>query len=113
NSVQITSSEKLAGTWRLFQFDVTAAAKPGETNSLAVEVFPPQPHDLAITLVDWAPMPPDKEMGLWGDVHITTTGPVALRYPAVLTKLDLPSTELAQLAVRVELKNGSAQAVEG
>ena len=82
-------------------------------NSLAVEVFPPQPEDLAITLADWAPMPPDKEMGLWGDVHITATGPVALRYPAVLTKLDLPSTEQAQLTVRVELKNGSGQAVEG
>jgi len=113
NGRQIASADKLAGTWRRFEFDITAAARPGEINSLAVEVFPPQPHDLAITLVDWAPMPPDKEMGLWGDVHITTTGPVALRYPAVLTKLDLPSTELAQLTVRAELKNGSAQAVEG
>ena len=40
NGVQVASSEKLAGTWRLFQFDVTAAAKRGETNSLAVEIFP-------------------------------------------------------------------------
>jgi exo-1,4-beta-D-glucosaminidase len=113
NGHQIASADKLAGTWRVFEFDVTATARPGEKNSLAVEVFPPQPDDLAITLVDWAPMPPDKEMGLWRDVHITATGPVALRYPAVLTKLNLPSTEQAQLTVRVELKNGSAQAVEG
>ncbi len=91
NGVQVASSDNLAGTWRVFQFDVTAAAKPGEMNSLAVEIFPPQPRDLAITLVDWAPMPPDKEMGIWRDVHITATGPVALRYPAVLTKLNLPS----------------------
>ncbi len=78
NGRQIASADKLAGTWRRFEFDITAAARPGEINSLAVEVFPPQPDDLAITLVDWAPMPPDKEMGLWGDVHIAATGPVAL-----------------------------------
>ncbi|HYK91310.1 MAG TPA: hypothetical protein VE398_21240, partial [Acidobacteriota bacterium] len=112
NGVQIASSEKLAGTWRLFQFDVTAAAKPGETNALAVEIFPPQPHDLAITLVDWAPMPPDKEMGIWRDVHIFATGPVALRYPAVLTKLNVPSANEALLTVRAELTNADDHSVD-
>jgi exo-1,4-beta-D-glucosaminidase len=113
NGVQIASSEKLAGTWRLFQFDVTAAAKPGQTNSLAIEIFPPQPHDLAITLVDWAPMPPDKEMGIWRDVHITATGPIALNYPAVLTKLNLPSTDRAMLTIRAMLINADDHPVEG
>ena len=107
NGVKIASSEVLAGTWRLFELDVTSASKPGQTNSLAIEIFPPQPHDLAITLVDWAPMPPDKEMGLWRDVHITATGPIALRYPAVLTKLNLPSTNEATLTVRAELTNAA------
>jgi len=45
NGRQIASADKLAGTWRRFEFDITAAARPGEINSLAVEVFPPQPHD--------------------------------------------------------------------
>ena len=112
NGAQIASSEKLAGTWRLFQFDVTSAAKAGESNSLAVEVFPPQPRDLAITLVDWAPMPADKEMGIWRDVHITATGPVTLRYPAVLTKLNLPSTDRATLTIRAELVNAADHPVE-
>ena len=113
NGHRVASADQLAGTWRLFEFDVTAAARPGETNSLAVEVFPPQPHDLAITLVDWAPMPPDKEMGIWRDVRITATGPVALRYPAVFTKLNLPSTDRAALTVRVELQNSTNRAIEG
>jgi hypothetical protein len=39
----------MASAWRLFEFDVTAAAKPGGTNSPAIEVFPSLPHDLAIT----------------------------------------------------------------
>jgi len=113
NGRRIASADKLVGTWCLFDFDVTAAARPGETNSIAVEVFPPQPHDLAITLVDWAPMPPDKEMGIWRDVHITATGPVALRYPAVFTRLNLPSTDQAELTVRVELQNSASHAIEG
>jgi exo-1,4-beta-D-glucosaminidase len=112
NGVQVASPEELAGTWRLFQFDVTSAAKAGEMNSLAVEVFPPQPRDLAITLVDWAPMPADKEMGIWRDVHITATGPVELRYPAVLTRLDLPSTDRATLTIRAEVVNAADHPVE-
>jgi exo-1,4-beta-D-glucosaminidase len=112
NGVQIASSTELAGTWRLFQFDVTSAAKPGDTNSIAVEVFPPQPRDLAITLVDWAPMPPDKEMGIWRDVRIRATGPVALRYPAVLTKLNPAPANEAELTVRAEVRNATDRAVE-
>jgi len=112
NGKQIASSEKLAGTWRLFRFDVTAAARAGETNSLAVEVFPPQPRDLAITLVDWAPMPPDKEMGLWRSVRIRATGPIAIRFPAVLMRLNLPSASQAELTVRAELTNAAGHAVE-
>ena len=87
NGRQIAGADQMAGAWRLFQFDVTAAASPGATNVLAVEVFPPLPHDLAITFVDWNPLPPDKDMGLWRDVWITATGPVAMRYPMVITQL--------------------------
>ena len=112
NGVQIASSKILAGTWRLFQFDVTTAAKPGETNSLAVEVVPPEPRDLAITLVDWAPMPPDKEMGIWRDVHIFATGPIALSYPSVLTQLNLPSHHEALLKVRAEITNSATYPVD-
>jgi len=113
NGRQIASADKMAGTWRLFEFDVTAAARPGELNALAVEVFAPQKSDLAITLVDWGPMPPDKEMGIWRDVHITATGPVVVRFPAVFTKLNLPATDWAELTVRAELKNLTDQPVEG
>ena len=49
---------------------------------LAVQVFAPTDNDLAITFVDWNPAPPDKNMGLWRDVYLTTSGPVALRYPS-------------------------------
>lgn len=112
NGAQVATSERLAGTWRLFRFDVTSAAKPGDNNALAIEVLPPQPRDLAITLVDWAPMPPDKEMGVWRDVRIEATGPIAMRYPAALARLNLPLKDQAAVTVRTELTNSSAHVVE-
>ena len=113
NGKQVAAADKAAGAWRLFEFDITAAAKAGETNTLAIEVFPPQPHDLAITFVDWNPQPPDKNMGMWRDVYVTATGPVAVRYPAVTTTLNLPKTDQAQLMVRAELRNASDHDVDG
>jgi exo-1,4-beta-D-glucosaminidase len=113
NGKQVASADKAAGAWRLFEFDITTAAKTGETNTLAIEVFPPQPHDLAITFVDWNPQPPDKNMGMWRDVYVTATGPVAVRYPAVTTTLNLPKTDQAEILVRAELRNASDHDVDG
>ena len=112
NGKQIASSDKMAGAWRLFEYDVTAAAVPGGTNALAVEVFAPLPQDLAITFVDWNPQPPDKNMGLWRDVSISTTGPVALRFPSVASKVSAAG-DAAQLTIRAELKNAADRAIEG
>src|ERR1019366_7043508 len=113
NGRQIQNSKDMVGTWRVFEFDVTKNAMPGKVNTLAVEVFPPQRDHLAITFVDWAPTPPDKDMGIWREVSIVTSGPVALRDSHVLTALDLPSTDKAQLKVSTELKNATDKAVRG
>src|ERR1700678_1493860 len=113
NGKQIASADKAAGAWRLFEFDVTGTARPGESNALAVEVFSLLPNDLAITFVDWNPLPPDKDMGLWREVYIAATGPVAVRFPAVFTKLNTPANDQAQLTVRCELRNASAHAADG
>ena len=110
NGRQIADARQVAGAWRVWQFDITAAARPGETNVLAVEVFPPLPNDLAITFVDWNPLPPDKGMGLWRDVWVAATGPVALRFPMVTTKL---RGSEAELTVRAEAVNASGRAVDG
>ena len=110
NGKQIAASDGLAGAWRLFAFDVTGAAKVGDTNVLAVEISPPEPGDLAITFVDWNPLPPDKLMGLFRDVWVAATGPVAIRYPSVATRL---AGDSARLTVRAELANATAAPVEG
>ena len=113
NGKQIANSDQIAGAWRTYELDVTDAIKPGAENVLAVQVFTPTENDLAITFVDWNPAPPDKNMGLWREVYLTASGPVALRYPTVVSKLNLPAADSAQLTVTAQLKNGTDHAVKG
>jgi exo-1,4-beta-D-glucosaminidase len=113
NGHQIADSREMAGTWRVFEYDVTRIVVPGMANSLAVEVFPPGPDDLAITFADWAPTPPDKCMGIWRDVYLIASGPIALRHSQVFTHLDLPAADRAQITVSTELRNATDKTVHG
>ena len=113
NGKQIANSDTVAGAWRTYEFNVTAAAKPGAENVLAVQVFSPTENDLAITFVDWNPAPPDKNMGLWRDVYLTDSGPVALRYPTVVSKVNSPANNRAQLTVTAQVKNSTGQSIKG
>jgi exo-1,4-beta-D-glucosaminidase len=113
NGEKLASDEETAGSWRIHDLDVTGVAKAGATNALAVEVFAPTPGDLALTFVDWNPMPPDKLMGLYRPVTVTTSGPVALRHPQVVTDLDLPSLDRAKLTVKVFARNATDEGVTG
>ena len=113
NGKKLAGSEQVAGAFRRYEFDVTSLVRVGETNGLAVEVFAPHAGDLAITFVDWNPMPPDKCMGLWQGVTLSASGPVAVRDPFVETKLDAGAGNSASLTVRAELQNASEAAVRG
>jgi exo-1,4-beta-D-glucosaminidase len=119
NGKRVANAKQIAGAYRIHELDVTEAAQPGETNALAIEVFPPHPDDLAITFVDWNPMPPDKNMGLWRGVWISTSGPVAIRHPQVMTWLDLLPTDsttlsdVAHLTVTAELRNTASRGIGG
>jgi exo-1,4-beta-D-glucosaminidase len=114
NGKQIANSSEVAGAWRTYEFNVTSALKQG-INVLAVQVWAPTENSLAITFVDWNPSPPDKNMGLWREVYLTTSGPVALRHPAVLSKVDLPAdnASAAHLSVTALLKNAGDHPVKG
>jgi exo-1,4-beta-D-glucosaminidase len=101
----VANDKEIAGAYRTYEFNITSAARPGAANVLAVEVFPPEANNLGLTWVDWNPAPPDKDMGLWRNVYVTTTGPVALRFPQVLTKVDMPALDRARLTVSAELRN--------
>jgi exo-1,4-beta-D-glucosaminidase len=113
NGKQIANSNDIAGAWRTYELNATNAVKAESENVLAVQVFAPTENDLAITFVDWNPAPPDKNMGLWRDVYLTTSGPVALRYPTVISKLNLPTNDSARLTVTAQLKNAADHPVKG
>ncbi len=112
NGKQIANSDQVAGAWRTYEFNVTADVHAGK-NVIAAQVWAPTDASLAITFVDWNPAPPDKNMGLWRDVYLSASGPVALRYPAVVSKVDSPANKAAHLTVTALLKNGSTQSVKG
>ena len=112
NGQKIADAQDVAGTFRAFEFDITKLAAAGKVNALAVEIFAPTETDLAITWVDWNPAPPDKGLGLWRDVYLTTSGDVSLRHPFANAKLDSNYTR-ASLTISADLRNGSDHPVKG
>ncbi|MGH9400681.1 MAG: glycosyl hydrolase 2 galactose-binding domain-containing protein [Terriglobia bacterium] len=113
NGHQVADTNRVTGMYRAYELNVTADALPGQVNTLAVEVFTPTPNDLSITFVDWNPLPPDKDMGIFRSIYLTSSGPVTLRNPQVITKLDLPSLDVARLTVAADVQNATDHPVEG
>ena len=113
NGKKIADRSAVAGAYRVYDFDVTDAIKPGKENVLAVETFAPTEKDLGINWVDWSPCPPDKDMGLWGDVDLETTGAVTLRSPLAVTHFPDGSLRTADLTVYADLHNATDKTVSG
>ena len=114
NGQKIADSGKTVGTWREYDFDITKLARIGEQNAIAVKVQPPtHSNDLAISYVDWNPGSPDREAGLFREVFLIASGPVALRFPAVISKVDLPSGDEAHLTVTARLINSTDKSQSG
>ena len=57
--------------------------------------------------------PPDRNAGVFKRVYLSTTGPVTIRNPYVLTDLPLPATNPASLTVYCDLSNHSPKPVSG
>jgi exo-1,4-beta-D-glucosaminidase len=110
NGTLVCDATKLVGAYRAFDILLDDYLQPG-CNQLALQVFPPNPDDLAITWVDWNPSPPDKNMGLWRGARLRHTGPVRLHYPQVLTRLPDADLSVADLRVFATLENATHDAV--
>jgi len=113
NGQKVADSTQIEGVYRLYSFDISQYTKAGQKNCLALEIFPPKTFDLTISWVDWNPTPPDRGMGIWYDVTLSASGPVAIEHPFVKTKLNLPSTDQAKLSVIAEVKNAERFPVKG
>jgi exo-1,4-beta-D-glucosaminidase len=106
NGHQIATKSQIVGANAANDIDVTPYIQTGD-NALALEVQPSDPtKDLAIGWVDWNPPVPDGNMGIWQDVTLHQTGPVALSNLRVTSALasDLGS---ADVTVKVDAHNNT------
>jgi Exo-beta-D-glucosaminidase Ig-fold domain/Glycosyl hydrolases family 2/F5/8 type C domain/Glycosyl hydrolases family 2, sugar binding domain len=128
---------RIDGTFLRGIFDVTALVRPGGTNALAVRIHKPEtpgsvrektadetganggalgldnPSFHATAGWDWIPSIRGRDIGIWSDVYLTTTGPVVIEHPLVSARLPLPDTSNADLSIEVSLRNPGSQAVAG
>ncbi len=112
NGKKVAGDKEVAGTYRTYEFDVTKYLVRGKSNALAVEIFAPGKDDLGITWVDWNPTPPDKNMGIWKEVFLTSSGDVTVRNPYVASKLGNGYTTAA-LTASADLHNAATHPVQG
>ena len=113
NGKRVADSTAVAGAYRTYEFDVTTNVVAGEPNVLAIETFAPTETELGVNWVDWNPCPPDKDMGLTGEVTLATSGPVTLRSPMATTHLLNNDGTNAELTVYVNVRNRSVREVSG
>ncbi len=115
-------------------FDVTGVLQPGRRNALAVRISPPPhpgiPHEQSIaagpgenggalaldgpTFIategwDWIPGIRDRNMGLWQGVDLAATGGLRIVDPQVVSRLPLPRTDSADIAIAVPIENRHAE----
>jgi hypothetical protein len=117
------------------RFDVTSLIHPGAQNALAVRVIananPGSTKDKAGRTVnggalgrdnptfhaaagwDWISTIRGRDDGIWNNVSLTATGPVAVESPLVSTTLPLPDLTHADVIVEATLHNFDAQPVSG
>ncbi|PWH27113.1 glycoside hydrolase family 2 [Xanthomonas euvesicatoria] len=134
NGVQVGRTR---GAFARGRFDVSRQLKPGR-NVIAVRVSPP-PHPgiaheqsmragvgenggmqaldgptfIASEGWDWIPAVRDRNAGLWQDVQLHASGPLALGDIQVLTARLAPDHQRAELEINVPLRNDTPAAVQG
>jgi exo-1,4-beta-D-glucosaminidase len=57
--------------------------------------------------------PPDRNAGVWKRVYLSSSGPVTIRNPYVVTDLPLPATNPASLTVYCDVSNHSGAPISG
>jgi hypothetical protein len=62
---------------------------------------------------DWVPTVPGRNIGIWNDVYLRSSGDVTIKDPWVQSDLPLPDTSRANLTIETELINHSRGSVTG
>ncbi|HEY3706395.1 MAG TPA: discoidin domain-containing protein [Terracidiphilus sp.] len=126
---------RIDGGFMRGRFDVTSLLHPGAKNALAVRVLRnahpggtkdkegPTLNGGALGLDnptyhasagwDWMPTIRGRDTGIWSNVTLTQTGPVALENPLVSSTLPLPDTSTADVTIAATVHNHEPKPVSG
>ncbi len=128
---------RIEGGFMRGRFDVTRLLRPGTPNVLAVLIHKnanpgsvkektfetpdwnggalgaDNPTYHASVGWDWIPTIRGRDTGIWGDVYLSTSGPVTIEKPFVSTTLPLPEINRADVSVEVTLHNHEQRPVSG
>ncbi|KAK4221766.1 family 2 putative glycoside hydrolase [Podospora fimiseda] len=97
NGQQVASKSEQAGSYVGKSYEITKYVN--KSNALAIQVHPTSYYyDFALGWVDWNPWPTDNGTGIWRDVEIRQTGPVALSPLRIVTKIGDTYDKLSQPA---------------
>ncbi|NPA35871.1 MAG: glycoside hydrolase family 2 [Chlorobi bacterium] len=87
NGKLVADTATVQNSFRQFRFDIKKYVQKGR-NTLAIEVYPPVPGDFSIGFVDWNPVPPDRNMGIFREVYIEANGGISVTDPFVASSLE-------------------------
>ena len=114
NGHLIADSLEIEGAHRLYQLDITDEVIRGGKNVLALEIITPvNGTDMSIRWMQGSRMVPDKDAGIWYDVKIVKNGGIKIRYPHIVTDLNLPDTTIAHITVTADLFNNTDEIISG
>jgi exo-1,4-beta-D-glucosaminidase len=108
NGEKIAQQDTLYGAFRQFELDITSIAKSGK-NTLLIEIFPPKVRDFYMGFVDWAPIPPDHNMGIFREVRLKRSGKVTIDACFVAPDVDTKNLNKASLTISTEICNHSSE----
>jgi exo-1,4-beta-D-glucosaminidase len=111
NGKKIAAADSLFGGFRIFTLNISKNILKGK-NSLAVEVFHQKKNEPSIGFVDWAPMAPDRELGLWRPVKLKISDKTSLNNIFVTSKIDKKEYKNAELQITAEAVNNTSTVID-
>lgn len=143
NGVQVADSARMAGMFAQYCLDVSSFIRAGETNCVAVKIYPldypglPSDEQLEalgdfypnggptgdigknVTMLcsvgwDWVPPARDRNMGIWLPVYLRTTGKITIGQTRIKTELaGEQDTSSATISISTTLFNHSGKNDKG
>jgi exo-1,4-beta-D-glucosaminidase len=112
NGNKLAESDKFAGSFRMFSFNINPYIKAGE-NTIALKISQYADGEYLLGFCDWNPLPTDRSMGIFREVFLEINEGVKIRSPFVYAKVDTVSKNAAELFIQAEIVNSTDKAVEG